>query len=168
MDSAVETVKLRKLQERWEGREHSMRAVVQRVSRASVVVAGEIIGEIGQGLMALVGVSHDDNEANAIKLADKLSKLRIFSDSNGKMNLSVDDVGGGVLVISQFTLYGDAKKGNRPSFVNAARPEMAEPLIDRVASELRTKGLYVATGCFGADMDVSLLNEGPVTLVLDV
>jgi D-tyrosyl-tRNA(Tyr) deacylase len=166
VDSAVETVKLRPLEE--DGKVESMRAVVQRVSRASVVVAGEIIGEIGQGLMALVGVTHDDNEANAIKLADKLSKLRIFSDINGKMNLSVDDVGGGVLVISQFTLYGDAKKGNRPSFVNAARPEMAEPLIDRVVAELRTGGLYVATGCFGADMNVSLLNEGPVTLILDV
>ena len=160
-----------------------MRAVVQRVSRASVSVApdegvegggvsgneirSEVVGSIGQGLCVLVGVTEGDDEDMARKLAAKLIKLRIFSDEDDKMNLSVADIDGGILIISQFTLYGDAKKGNRPSFVTAARPELAEPLIQLVVDELRTLGATVATGRFGADMAVDLLNDGPVTLLLE-
>ncbi len=145
-----------------------MRAVVQRVEHASVTVDGIVVGQIGRGLMVLVGVTHGDTNDGAIKLADKLAKLRIFSDEDDKMNLSVVDVEGSVLVISQFTLYGDVRKGNRPSFVDAARPDVAEPCIETVVSELAARGIPVATGRFGADMDVSLLNQGPVTLVIDV
>ncbi len=145
-----------------------MRAVVQRVSHASVTVDGEVTGAIGRGLCVLVGVTHDDTEAQAVKLAEKLSKLRIFSDDDDKMNLSVADVSGEVLLISQFTLYGDAKKGNRPSYIAAARPEFAEPLIVRVGARLTELGATVATGRFGADMNVELLNQGPVTIVLDL
>lgn len=145
-----------------------MRAVVQRVSHASVTVDGELTGAIGYGLCVLVGVTHDDVEAQAVKLAEKLWKLRIFSDDDGKMNLSVADVSGEVLLISQFTLYGDAAKGNRPSYITAARPEVAEPLINRVGARLAELGATVATGRFGADMNVELLNQGPVTLVIDL
>lgn len=146
----------------------AMRALVQRVTRASVSVDDVCVGQIKTGLCVLVGVTHDDTPAKAIKLADKLFKLRIFSDGEGKMNLSVADVGGDVLVISQFTLYGNARKGNRPAYVEAARPEVAEPLVDLVVSELRAKGLAAPTGVFGADMDVDILNQGPVTLSIEL
>ncbi len=145
-----------------------MRAVVQRAAHASVTVDGEVIGQIGAGLCVLVGVTHDDTEEQAKKLAAKLWKLRIFEDDEGKMNLAVPAVGGKVLIISQFTLYGDAHKGNRPSFIDAARPETAEPLIELIVDELRTLGATVATGQFGADMKVDLRNDGPVTLVIEI
>lgn len=131
-------------------------------------VGGEVVGSIAAGLCVLVGVTHDDTPAHASRLADKLWKLRIFEDDDGKMNRPVADVGGGVLVVSQFTLYGDARKGNRPSFVAAARPEQAEPLIDQVVDELERHGATVATGRFRAEMSVELVNDGPVTLVIDV
>lgn len=152
-----------------------MRAVVQRVRHASVSVdsdtgSGEkvVVGSIDVGLCVLVGVTDGDDEVMARRLAAKLVKLRIFSDADDKMNLSVADIDGGLLIISQFTLYGDARKGNRPSFVNAARPEIAEPLIELVVQELRELGATVATGRFGADMAVDLLNDGPVTLILEL
>ena len=145
-----------------------MRALVQRVSRASVRVEGVTVGRIGPGLCVFIGVTHDDSVEQAEKLADKLHKLRIFSDSDDKMNLSVDDVGGDILVISQFTLYGNARKGNRPSYVQAARPELAEPLIEHLVEDLRTRGLSIPTGVFGADMDVELINSGPVTLSIEI
>lgn len=144
-----------------------MRAVVQRVSRADVTVGHEVVGSIGAGLLALVGVTHDDDESSARKLAGKLAKLRVLADENGVMNLSVLDTGGEVLVVSQFTLYGDASRGNRPSWVAAARPEEAEPMVEAVVAELRALGVRVETGRFGATMAVSLLNDGPVTVVLE-
>lgn len=144
-----------------------MRAVVQRVSRASVTVDGETVGQIGHGLCVLVGVTEGDDQETARRLADKLSNLRIFSDDDDKMNHSVTDVAGSVLIVSQFTLYGDAKKGNRPSFVSAARPEVAEPLIELVTQSLGDRGIEVATGRFGADMAVDLQNDGPVTILLE-
>jgi len=133
-----------------------------------VTVDGEVVGEIGPGLCALVGVTHDDDEAMAEKLADKIWNLRIFEDGEGKMNLSVAEVGGEVLVVSQFTLYGDARKGRRPSFVDAARPDHAEPLIERVCDQLRAHGASVATGRFRTDMAVEIHNDGPVTLMVEV
>lgn len=145
-----------------------MRAVVQRVSRAKVTVADEVTGEIGAGLCVLVGVTHDDDEVAARKLAAKLVKLRIFSDPDDKMNLSVADVGGSILVVSQFTLYGNAAKGNRPAFVDASRPEHAEPLIQLVVDEIAAAGVPVATGRFRADMDVELVNDGPVTILVEL
>ena len=145
-----------------------MRAVVQRVSHARVEVAGEIVGAIEHGLMVLVGVAPTDTVADARALAAKLAGLRIFRDDAEKMNLSVGDVGGGVLVISQFTLYGDTRKGRRPSFIGAAQPEIAEPLVTEVVAALDELGVPTATGSFGADMAVSLTNDGPVTLVLEV
>ena len=145
-----------------------MRAVVQRVSEASVTVDGEVVGSIGPGLCVLIGVTHGDTPAQADKLARRLAKLRIFADDAQKMNCSVLDVGGQVLVVSQFTLYGEASRGNRPSYSLAARPEEAEPLVERVSATLREQGIYVANGRFGANMDVRLLNQGPVTLILDV
>ncbi|MGB5759815.1 MAG: D-aminoacyl-tRNA deacylase [Acidimicrobiales bacterium] len=145
-----------------------MRAVVQRVARASVTVDGEVVGSIGHGLCVLVGVTHDDGEAVANKLAERLWKLRIFNDDEDKMNRSVADVGGSLLVISQFTLYGDATRGNRPSYGEAARPEVAAPLIDVVVDRLRSLGADVATGRFGADMAVELVNDGPVTISLEL
>lgn len=145
-----------------------MRALVQRVSEARVRVDGEIVGEIGPGLLALVGATHDDTEARADKLADKIANLRIFSDDEDKMNLSVIDVGGSVLVVSQFTLYGDTRKGRRPAYVDAARPEVAEPLVERVVQTLQTHELPVATGRFRTDMKVELVNDGPVTLSIEV
>lgn len=145
-----------------------MRAVVQRVSHARVEVAGEIVGAIEHGLMVLVGVAPADTVADARALAAKLAGLRIFRDDAEKMNLSVGDVGGGVLVISQFTLYGDTRKGRRPSFIGAAQPEIAEPLVAEVVAALDELGVPTATGSFGADMAVSLTNDGPVTLVLEV
>jgi len=144
-----------------------MRAVVQRVSEAAVAVGDRIVGEIGSGLLVFVGVVGGDSFEDAEALATKLLTMRIFSDEGGKMNLSVSDIGGSVLVVSQFTLAGDVRKGRRPSFSNAADPESAVPIIDRLVSVLRSDGLDVACGEFGAMMQVSLVNEGPVTFVVD-
>ena len=151
-----------------------MRAVVQRVSEARVTSRGEDdveaveTGRIGHGLVVLVGVTHDDAAAQAVKLADKLWHLRVFADDDGAMNRSCADVGGALLVVSQFTLYGDARKGRRPSYVAAARPEHAEPLVDAVVDRLRELGAEVATGRFRTHMEVSLTNDGPVTLLIEV
>jgi D-aminoacyl-tRNA deacylase len=144
-----------------------MRTVVQRVSRARVSVAGEVVGAIGEGLAVLVGVTHQDTEADALAMARKLVGLRVFPDDDDLMNRSVLDIGGSVLVISQFTLYGDVRKGRRPSFVDASRPEHAEPLVNLVASTIVDEGVTVATGRFGASMEVELVNRGPVTIVIE-
>ena len=144
-----------------------MRAIVQRVSRAEVRVGDEIVGGIEAGILALVGVTHDDAEPRARKLADKIWNLRIFDDSGGVMNLSVADTSRAVLVVSQFTLYGDTRKGRRPGYSDAARPEVAEPLVEMVISELRDLGATVATGRFGAEMAVELVNDGPITLAIE-
>ena len=144
-----------------------MRVILQRVTAASVTIDGEVVGEIAGGWLALVGVAHADNSADAAQLADKVAHLRAFNDPEGKMNLDVQQVGGGVLVVSNFTLYADTAKGRRPSFVAAARPEQAEPLVTAFADGLRRLGVPVAAGRFGADMRVALVNDGPVTLVLD-
>jgi D-aminoacyl-tRNA deacylase len=144
-----------------------VRAVVQRVTGARVRIDGQVVGEIGHGLCVLVGVTHDDTEANARAMAAKLWNLRIFADAAGVMNLPVADAGGEVLVVSQFTLYGDTSRGRRPSWVAAAPRPVAEPLVDAVVAELRGLGATVATGRFGADMLVELVNDGPVTLVVD-
>jgi D-tyrosyl-tRNA(Tyr) deacylase len=144
-----------------------VRAVVQRCSRASVRVDGETVGEIGPGLMVLVGVSVRDVGSDATWLADKIRGLRVFPDGEANMNRSVEEAGGAVLVVSQFTLHGDARRGRRPSFIDAARPEQAEPLVAAVARGLRDAGLTVAEGRFGAMMDVELVNGGPVTILLD-
>jgi D-tyrosyl-tRNA(Tyr) deacylase len=145
-----------------------MRALVQRVRRASVRVDDDVVGEIGPGLCALVGVTHTDDEAKAAKLAERIWHLRVFDDDEGVMNRSVADTTRSVLVVSQFTLYGDTTKGRRPSWIDAARPEHAEPLVDVVAETLRALGANVATGRFRTDMAVELVNEGPVTLLLEV
>ena len=151
-----------------------MRALVQRVIRAEVTSRAapdadwEVAGSIGPGLCVLVGATHSDTPAEADKLADKLLGLRVFDDDDGVMNLSVADVGGSVLVVSQFTLYGDTAKGRRPSWIAAARPETAEPLVERVVERLRAAGATVETGRFRTDMRVELVNDGPVTLMLDV
>ncbi len=142
--------------------------MVQRVARASVQVDGEIVGAIGGGLCVLVGVTHDDGDAEARKLAEKLWHLRVFDDDDGVMNRSVADTTREVLVVSQFTLYGDTAKGRRPSWIDAARPEHAEPLVDAVVAALRDLGATVATGRFRTDMQVELVNDGPVTLLLEV
>jgi D-tyrosyl-tRNA(Tyr) deacylase len=144
-----------------------MRLVVQRVRQASVTVGGERISEIGYGLLVLVGVSHGDTPFDAAYLAGKTARLRIFEDDAGKMNRSVQDVGGSVLAVSQFTLYGECSKGNRPSFIEAACPEQGEALFDAYVRELERLGLPVQTGQFGADMKVELLNDGPVTILLE-
>ena len=144
-----------------------MRALVQRAAQARVSVDGAVVGEIGPGLCCLVGVTHDDDGDKALKLAAKLWHLRIFADENGHMNRSVADVGGEVLVVSQFTLYGDTRKGRRPSFIAAAAPDQATRLIDELVDELRRLGATVATGSFGANMQVELTNDGPVTLMLE-
>ncbi|MDH5804267.1 MAG: D-aminoacyl-tRNA deacylase [Gemmatimonadota bacterium] len=144
-----------------------MRVVVQRVSRGSVEVDGRITGAIETGLVVLVGFTASDEEPALQWMADKLVGLRLFSDSEDKMNLSVTDVGGSILVVSQFTLYGDASKGRRPSFIDAAPPEIAVPLYEKFVDMLRAKGVGVETGIFGAMMDVELVNDGPVTLVLE-
>jgi|SRR5688572_11810987 len=146
-----------------------MRLLIQRVSRAKVTVSGEITGEIGHGLLIFVGIGHNDDIARVKEMTEKVIKLRIFEDEAGKMNLDVTSRGGSVLVVSQFTLYGDARKGNRPSFIDAARPEQAKELYDRFASELREKmgSEHVAEGRFGAMMDVELVNDGPVTIWLE-
>ncbi|MFP5332041.1 MAG: D-aminoacyl-tRNA deacylase [Acidimicrobiia bacterium] len=145
-----------------------MRAVLQRVSRAAVTVDGEVVGSIGPGLAVLVGVGPGDTVREADALADKLVGLRIFADAEGRMNRSVAEIGGAILVVSQFTLYGDARKGRRPSFVAAAPPEVAEPLVERVVSSVQAAGIGTATGRFGAMMSVELCNDGPVTLVLEL
>jgi D-tyrosyl-tRNA(Tyr) deacylase len=144
-----------------------MRAVVQRVSRARVVIDGETVGEVGRGLLVLLGVTHDDTAEAAAWLADKVVGLRIFNDADGKMNQGVADVGGGVLVVSQFTLYGDCRKGRRPSFIDAARPEVAIPLYEAFVNGVKALGVPAATGRFGAMMQVELVNDGPVTLIVD-
>lgn len=144
-----------------------MRACIQRVSRASVEVEGQVIGAIERGSLILLGVTHSDNAATADLLADKIAGLRIFDDAEGKMNLSVVDIGGAVLVVSQFTLYGDASKGRRPSYIDAARPEQAEQLYNVFIEMLKRRGLPVESGKFRADMKVSLTNDGPVTIWMD-
>ena len=144
-----------------------MRAVVQRVSEASVTVDGRTVGAIGRGFLVLLGVTHVDGEAEAVWLARKIAGLRIFEDEAGKFNRSLADEDGAVLVVSQFTLYGDTRKGRRPSFTEAARPEHAEPLCDLFVDLLRAEGVAVETGIFGAMMAVHLVNDGPVTLLLD-
>ena len=144
-----------------------MRAVLTRVKSASVTVDGSVIGQIGQGFLILLGVTHEDTEAQAVKLADTLMGLRIFEDENGKMNRSLEDVGGQVLVVSQFTLYGNCKKGRRPEFLAAARPEIAIPLYEKFIALCRDKGFSVETGEFGAEMLVESVNDGPVTLIVD-
>jgi D-tyrosyl-tRNA(Tyr) deacylase len=144
-----------------------MRAVIQRVSRASVVVDGEVVGRIDQGLLVLLGVHRDDTAAQVPWLAEKIVGLRIFNDADGKMNLGIADVGGGVLVVSQFTLHGNCDKGRRPSFIEAAPPEIAIPLYESFVNAIRAQGIPTATGRFGAMMQVELVNDGPVTLVVD-
>ncbi|MCI8879791.1 MAG: D-tyrosyl-tRNA(Tyr) deacylase [Clostridiaceae bacterium] len=144
-----------------------MRAVIQRVSHARVTIGGEVHGEIGKGFLILLGVCEGDTEAEAVYLADKCTGLRVFTDENDKMNLSPADIGGGLLVISQFTLYGDCKKGKRPNFMRAAKPELAVPLYETFLARCRESGLPVETGEFGADMQVELLNDGPVTILMD-
>jgi D-aminoacyl-tRNA deacylase len=144
-----------------------MRIVLQRVSRAKVTVDGRVTGEIGRGLLLLAGFTDGDTEDALAWMADKVVGLRIFPDEEGKMNRSVEEIGGGLLVVSQFTLYGDTRKGRRPSFVDAARPEVAIPLYERFLQMLRATGRPVQTGEFGAMMDVELVNDGPVTLILE-
>ena len=144
-----------------------MRALVQRVARASVTVDGSVIGSVGTGFLVLLGVGPDDGTGVADRLADKVAKLRVFPDADGRMNLSLDQVGGGCLVVSQFTLYGDVRSGNRPGFSAAAAPELGDALYRRFVARLRESGLPVETGRFGADMQVELVNDGPVTLWLD-
>ena len=144
-----------------------MRATVQRVSQASVTVEGQITGEIGQGLLVYVGVANDDDAADVQYLVDKIANLRIFVDDQGKMNRSVIDIAGGVLVISAFALQADARKGRRPSFDAAARPELANSLYEQLCDELAAAGLTVARGVFRAHMDVASINDGPITILLD-
>ncbi|KPK03155.1 MAG: D-tyrosyl-tRNA(Tyr) deacylase [Gemmatimonadota bacterium] len=144
-----------------------MRVVLQRVSRASVSVGSRVVGEIGRGFVLLAGFRDSDGEEQLQWMADKVAGLRLFPDDDGKMNRSLGDVGGAVLVVSQFTLYGDARKGRRPSFVEAAPPEQAEPLYERFGAALVERGLRVETGEFGALMEVALVNDGPVTLLLE-
>jgi D-tyrosyl-tRNA(Tyr) deacylase len=144
-----------------------MRAVVQRVSRAQVGVDGEIVGDIGRGLLVLLGVTHADNEADADYLAGKIAGLRVFEDENGKMNLDTASVGGGILVVSQFTLYGDVRRGKRPSFDAAAQPERARALYEYFVERIRDAGLPCKTGRFQEMMQVELVNDGPVTILLD-
>lgn len=144
-----------------------MRSVVQRVSRAKVVVAGEVTGEISRGFLVLLGVGPDDTAEDAFYLAQKIAGLRVFEDDAGKMNLALTDVGGGMLVVSQFTLFGDCRKGRRPSFDAAARPEQANTLYETFVAMVKEQGIPVATGRFQQHMEVELVNDGPVTLLLD-
>ena len=144
-----------------------MRAVLTRVKHASVTIDGQVKGRIGKGFLILLGVTHDDTEAQAVKLADKLTSLRIFEDEDGKMNRGLEVVNGEILVVSQFTLYGNCKKGRRPDFLAAARPEIAIPLYEKFVAVCRDKGFHVETGEFGAYMEVESLNDGPLTLVVD-
>lgn len=144
-----------------------MRAVLTRVKHASVTIDGKVHGQIGEGFLILLGVTHEDTEAQAVKLADKLTGLRIFEDENGKMNRGLDEVKGELLVVSQFTLYGNCKKGRRPEFLAAARPDVAIPLYEKFVELCRAKGFHTETGEFGAYMQVDSLNDGPLTLVVD-
>lgn len=145
-----------------------MRVVLQRCSRAEVRIDGQVVGKIDKGFMALVGITDGDTKAEVEPVAKKVAQMRVFEDAEGKMNLGLKEVGGAILSISQFTLYADCKKGNRPSFIHAARPEVAEPLYDYFNNILRTQyGLHVETGRFGADMKVDFINDGPVTIILD-
>ncbi|MFW2365855.1 MAG: D-aminoacyl-tRNA deacylase [Desulforhopalus sp.] len=144
-----------------------MRAVIQRVSKASVTIDGKIDGEIGRGLVVLLGIRRGDNDTDLQWLAEKIANLRIFGDHDGKMNLSVADIGGEVLIISQFTLYGDCRKGRRPGFSGAAPPDIAEPLYNKFIREMEDLKLTVASGTFQAEMAVELINDGPVTLLVD-
>ena len=144
-----------------------MRALLQRVSRGAVMVDGAVVGEIGRGFVLLLGITHSDGKTEAAWLANKVAGIRLFDDADGKMNLALHEVGGAVLVISQFTLYGDGRKGKRPSYTAAARPEQAEPLVDYFVEQLRSHDLQVETGIFGAEMQVEILNDGPVTLMLE-
>ncbi len=144
-----------------------MRCVIQRVSSASVAIDGQIVGQCGKGYMVLIGVSVEDTEKDMRHMIEKVPNLRIFEDENGKMNKSILDVGGSILAISQFTLYGDARGSRRPSFIAAARAEQAIPLYEGVVAGWRERGIHVETGVFGADMQVSLVNDGPVTMLMD-
>lgn len=144
-----------------------MRAVLSKVKSACVRVDGNVVGEIGEGFLILLGVTHEDTETQCRKLADKLCSLRIFDDENDKINLSLDDVSGEILVVSQFTLYGNCRKGRRPEFLSAARPELAIPLYEKFIELCREKGYRVATGEFGAHMEVESVNNGPFTLIVD-
>ncbi|WP_321385576.1 D-aminoacyl-tRNA deacylase [uncultured Enterococcus sp.] len=144
-----------------------MKAVIQRVSQAQVEIDGQLIGKIGTGFMILLGIHTEDTSEDVAYLVRKISKLRVFEDSEGKMNLDIQAASGAILSISQFTLYADTKKGNRPSFVTAARPEQAIPLYEAFNQQLREVGIAVETGEFGGDMDVTLTNDGPVTIVID-
>ena len=144
-----------------------MRAVVQRVSSSKVTVDGEVTGEINKGLLVLLGVTHEDTSKDVDYMIDKVLNLRIFEDENDKMNLSLKDIGGEVMAVSQFTLYGDARKGRRPSFSDAARPDVANPLYEEFVEKLRAQGITVGTGEFGAHMMVELTNDGPVTILLE-
>ena len=144
-----------------------MKIVIQRTKEASVSIEGTIMGEITHGLVLLVGIEEEDQQEDIDYLVRKISNMRIFEDSQGKMNLSIEDVGGEILSISQFTLYADKKKGNRPGFTKAAKPETAIPIYDAFNAQLKATGLTVQTGIFGADMQVSLLNDGPVTIIID-
>lgn len=144
-----------------------MKILLQRVSKARVIVENKVVGEIGRGFMLLLGVTHTDTQQEADWLANKVAGIRLFEDDQGKMNASLADVDGEFLVVSQFTLYGDTRKGRRPSFIKAARPEQAEPLVEYFCEKLREKGFNVATGVFGVDMQVDIHNDGPVTLMLE-
>ena len=144
-----------------------MRAVLTRVKHASVTIDGKVHGQIGEGFLILLGITHEDTEAQAVKLADKLTGLRIFEDENGKMNRGLDEVKGELLVVSQFTLYGNCKKGRRPEFLAAARPDVAIPLYEKFVELCRAKGFHTETGEFGAYMQVDSLNDGPLTLVVE-
>lgn len=144
-----------------------MRAVVQRVKYSSVTVNGEIVGKIDKGLLVLLGVTHTDSEKEINWLAKKIKDLRIFEDQDGKMNLGLEEINGELLIISQFTLYGDCIKGRRPGFVDAAKPDLAKPLYEKFLEKCRSFGIKIEAGIFGADMKVELLNDGPVTLIID-
>lgn len=144
-----------------------MRAVIQRVRQASVTVEGRVVGAIGRGFLVLLGVTHGDGPEQVAWMAAKIAGLRLFADDQGLTNLALADVDGAVLVVSQFTLYADARKGRRPSFTDAALPEIAEPLVERFIAELRAQGISVASGVFRAEMQVALVNDGPVTLILE-
>lgn len=144
-----------------------MKVVVQRVSSSSVSVGGEIVGKINQGLLILLGITHTDTEQNADWLVNKIINMRIFSDLEDKLNLSLKDIAGSILVISQFTLYAEAEKGNRPSFTSAARPEIAKPLYEYFIDKLKINNILVESGIFGADMQIELINDGPITIILE-
>lgn len=144
-----------------------MKAVLMRVQRASVTIDGRETRSIGRGFLILLAVTHDDTETQAVKLADKLCSLRLFEDADGKINLTLDEVGGEIMIVSQFTLYGNCRKGRRPEFLNAARPETAIPLYEKFVSLVRAKGYHVETGEFGAYMTVDSVNDGPFTLIVD-